>query len=645
MSKLIAAMCELFQITRHFTSSYHPQCNSTLERANATILQAFRIYCKDKQDDWPEILPSIMMAHRITPCTQSSQESPFFLLFGREMHVPIDTALLPRDTLAQDHKIHLNNVLKQLETTRKIATENIKAAQARYKHQFDKRSKEPKFQPADRVWLYCTKVAPGKAPKLHRKWAGPYYITLLGPHHTYRIRNCATNKEVKSLINGVRLKPYYDPEDRPTNPPEGLENMEEELDAEEITDLTLKANKNEVRVEQNPVREETNSDKNKRNENQTLERANTGRNNRNENQAQEGANKGRTIVDQSRAQKEQNSCKTKEVENQAQRRPNIEDIIVQKNVRHSRPSQLNNRENANARSKKREKLEGQVREESAKHKMFSVESIDKLLTSRRSNGILYYRVKWKQPGFGSTWEYASSIPQVLIREFHASRTMSGKKRRRPLKGKHKFFDKVENQNSSVDTKVENQNRVQNSKSHCLVPGQNKNENENETKQTGQVSSASAAQIAQYNEQGSENNKTSMVGIKLIKGRSYYLIQHGNKEPEFQTVNMAHWYARDFITHLIETQKKRSQELDILAIKNKHNPKEPPFDPLKGVMTDSIHEVRKAADGSWQFLEPFRSLELPPEWSSFDAVPPGSINRLINNLKDDYYRALGQQIIY
>ena len=177
------------------------------------------------------------------------------------MHVPIDTALLPRDTLAQDHKIHLNNVLKQLETRRKIATENIKAAQARYKHQFDKRSKEPKFQPADRVWLYCTKVAPGKAPKLHRKWAGPYYITLLGPHHTYRIRNCATNKEVKSLINGVRLKPYYDPEDRPTNPPEGLENMEEELDAEEITDLTLEANKNEVRVEQNQVQEEINSDK------------------------------------------------------------------------------------------------------------------------------------------------------------------------------------------------------------------------------------------------------------------------------------------------------------------------------------------------------------------------------------------------
>ena len=732
MSKLIAAMCELFQITKHFTSSYHPQCNSTVEKANSIILQAFRIYCKDKQDDWPEILPSVMMAHRMTPCTQSSQESPFFLLFGREMHVPIDTALLPRDTLAQDHKIHLNNVLKQLETTRKIATENIKAAQARYKHQFDKRSKEPKFQPADRVWLYCTKVAPGKAPKLHRKWAGPYYITLLGPHHTYRIRNCATNKEVKSLINGVRLKPYYDPEDRPTNPPESLENMEEELDAEEITDLTLEANKNEVRVEQNQVRQEINSDKNKRNENQTLERANTGRNNRNENQARERANQGRTVVDQSRAQKEQNSSRNREVENQAQVRPNTKDNNVQKSGRKRIPCKSSKNENAKARPNqmqqkssfrysdkqnsmvdkqmvgdktwkksqipekgngkkiqgtykklhdrqplqsqtgpkevrqsnsqltrvpeplpggshesdesvsKREKLEGQVREDNIKYRMFSVEDIDKLLSSQRSNGILYYRVKWKQPGSGTTWEYASSIPQVLIREFHASRTMSGKKRRRPLKGKHKFFEKVENHNGSVGSKGETQNIVQNGKSHSRVPTKN-GENCKETEQTDQVLSASAIQIAHKVEQESGNNSTKILGVKLIKGRSYYLVQQGNKEPEFQSVSMAHWDARGFITYLMDLNRKAFQEDRIQAIRDKHNPKAPPFDPLKVVLTDSVHEVRKAVDGSWQFLLIFSSLEFAPEWRPFHEVPPGSINNLIHDLKADYYRALGKPI--
>ena len=126
----------------------------------------------------------------------------------------------------------------------------------------------------------------------------------------------------------------------------------------------------------------------------------------------------------------------------------------------------------------RERQDGQLRE-AVRNKMFSVDNIDKLLSSRRSNGILYYRVKWKHTGSGSTWEYASSIPQVIIREFHASRTMSGKKRRRPLKGKHKFFEKTGSQSSSQNTSDENRRQnesshseVQNCKLHPQVQGSN-----------------------------------------------------------------------------------------------------------------------------------------------------------------------------
>ncbi|VDI63928.1 Hypothetical predicted protein [Mytilus galloprovincialis] len=125
---------------------------------------------------------------------------------------------------------------EEAETSRKIAAKNIKQAQERYKQQYDKKSKEPEFQPAQRVWLYCTKVPVGKAPKLHRKWSGPYYITRIGPNSTYKLRNCATNKEVVSMVNAQRMKPYYDPKDRPTNLPDEFQNDNEELNPEEIQD-------------------------------------------------------------------------------------------------------------------------------------------------------------------------------------------------------------------------------------------------------------------------------------------------------------------------------------------------------------------------------------------------------------------------
>ena len=772
MSKLTAAMCELFQITRHYVSAYHPATNAVVERANSIILQGFRMYCKDQQDDWPEILPSVMMAHRMTPCTQASQVSPFFLLFGREMHIPIDTALLPKDNLSQNHKVHLNNVLKQLETTRKIATENIKAAQVRYKHQFDKRSQEPKFQPAERVWLYCTKVAVGKAPKLHRKWVGPYYITQLGPHHTFKVRNCATNKEVKSLVNGVRLKPYYDPENRPTNPPVGMEDINEELDAEELVNENLDVGRNidpdqaepiQARAEttgrnivRNQVRQEANTDQNIQRDNQVQEEANTGRIVQNKAQQQSGRNTDNRVENQT--QKKTNT--DNRVENWAQKRPNtgkidhsrkqtqnsmvenVRKLVDRKNqeksqttgkgrkpqgkgsvLQEKQPSQPQTcpREIRQSDSQpltpeplpgpshesdeslaNRERQDGQLRE-AVRNKMFSVEDIDKLLSSRRSNGILYYRVKWKHPGSESTWEYASSIPQVIIREFHASRTMSGKKRRRPLKGKHKFFEKTGSQSSNQDTSDETQRgngrshpEVQNNISHSEVQNcslnsevqncrlhskvqsrgscshpemqkgsstlhprvqntqQNGRLNTRESKkymengkknntQVHNVMSASETHTNQENEQDFVNSKPRMVGVKLIRDRSFYLVQYGCNEPELQSVSMAHWYARSFITHLIELRREDSIQNKIDFIRNKN--KVPRFDPLKTVMSDTIHEVRRAVDGSWEFLLTFRSLDLAPQWTSFENLSPDSINRLISSLQSDYYRALGKRQRY
>ena len=253
MSNLVKALAELFEIKRTYTSAYHPMTNGLVESKNSYILQALRAYCKGQQDDWPELLPGIMMAYRSTPATQSTDFSPFFLLYGREMRLPIDTVLQPKDHLSQDCKIHLGRILQNLEVCRKLAGENIKAAQDKYKYQHDKRSQLPSFQPAQRVWLYCTKVPPGKAPKLHRKWVGPYYITMIGPNHTFRLRNAQTNLEVKSLVNAARLKPYYDPNDRPTNPPDNLPDPDAELDPEEIILPDMPPQKQSQQTDKNPA--------------------------------------------------------------------------------------------------------------------------------------------------------------------------------------------------------------------------------------------------------------------------------------------------------------------------------------------------------------------------------------------------------
>lgn len=57
MSNLVKALSEMLQITRHLTSSYHPQTNVSVERINSVIIQALRAYTKNQQDDWINLLP------------------------------------------------------------------------------------------------------------------------------------------------------------------------------------------------------------------------------------------------------------------------------------------------------------------------------------------------------------------------------------------------------------------------------------------------------------------------------------------------------------------------------------------------------------------------------------------------------------
>lgn len=63
------------------------------------------------------------MALRNSPCTQSTDHSPFYMAFGREMNLPFDLNVTPKDSLQA--KEHIRDILENLKITHEIANENI----------------------------------------------------------------------------------------------------------------------------------------------------------------------------------------------------------------------------------------------------------------------------------------------------------------------------------------------------------------------------------------------------------------------------------------------------------------------------------------------------------------------------------------
>ena len=234
MSNVITELCQFFQITKSAVSAYHPASNGLVERGNSSIISALRMFANDEQDNWPELLPSIMLAYRASPATQSTNFSPYFILYGRECRLPIDVALIPPSGETRTVTHHVTDLLSGFEVTRQIVKENIEKAQAKYKKQYDKRAGEQDYNVGQRVWLFCSRRKVGRCKKLNKKFTGPYYICVKLEDNTVTLRRCVTNKLVSSRVHTNRLKPYISPDIRPTNVPV---ECDEELNPEEMSDF------------------------------------------------------------------------------------------------------------------------------------------------------------------------------------------------------------------------------------------------------------------------------------------------------------------------------------------------------------------------------------------------------------------------
>jgi transposase InsO family protein len=214
LGNLIGELCKRFKIKQHFTSAFHAMSDGQVERENQNILNTLRIYTAGEAN-WPRLLPGALAALRASVRTHGSGYSPFYLLFHTEMQLPIQNSLAP--PTEKGNLRGLEEINRSIEITHKIATQNIKRQQERYKLNFDKTAAYPQFQVGDTVLLHNPKVPPGKSPKFHIKYVGPYYITAKYDNFTYSIRHCETNKMYGSRVHANRLRLYRSPHDRVYN--------------------------------------------------------------------------------------------------------------------------------------------------------------------------------------------------------------------------------------------------------------------------------------------------------------------------------------------------------------------------------------------------------------------------------------------
>ena len=91
-SQLVADLCELMGTQKVWTSPYHLQTNGQCERFNSTLINMLGTLPKKKKSEWKNHIAALVHAYN---CTQNSATgfSPYFLMFGRQPHLPINVTL------------------------------------------------------------------------------------------------------------------------------------------------------------------------------------------------------------------------------------------------------------------------------------------------------------------------------------------------------------------------------------------------------------------------------------------------------------------------------------------------------------------------------------------------------------------------
>ncbi|UYV77296.1 hypothetical protein LAZ67_15000399 [Cordylochernes scorpioides] len=208
-SNLMKEVMKTCKIKHCFTTSYHPQTNGLTERLNRTLINMLSMYVNTDQKNWDEILPFITHAYNTT-IQETTEYSPFFLMFGREPTSLLDDRNISVDIDKDDYDEYIKHHLDKINRTRKLVINNTIKTQERMKKNYDKKHMEKSYEPGElvAVWTPIRKI--GKCEKLLRKYFGPYRILKKLSNVNYLIEPKDNPGQVPLIVHVSRIKPYFE---------------------------------------------------------------------------------------------------------------------------------------------------------------------------------------------------------------------------------------------------------------------------------------------------------------------------------------------------------------------------------------------------------------------------------------------------
>ena len=409
-SKVLNALYDTFHIKNQRISSYAPRSNGIVEKQNATLTQGLRALCSKEPECWDNHLSSVMMAFRMSPSLNSTGYSPFYLLTGQQMQLPIDNILENRPNITGCLQQYIEDMTKNLQIIRDTAKQNILKHKQLFKARHDKKAKLPNFHIGQHVYVTVEHIPVGVSRKLYPRYTGPFYIVHKGKNHSYKLRHCRTNKLLKYTVHANRLKHYKDPRDHRQD--RYIPNMR---NGEHTHTPRAGVNPNRSQLTQNAETAVPEAPDQREQEHQPQTKLS------HENGAQDGGTNAQTRPP---GRLEAPQTKKNAHSTPPERLPDPQELL-QPDINADLDGDISNKESSGTEDEKEAQEDQEVWYDA-----------ERLLKSKMVNRQKYYLVQWSDKSAKPSWEPESNITPRLIEQFHIKKSMP-KKSRKTTKTKSK----------------------------------------------------------------------------------------------------------------------------------------------------------------------------------------------------------------
>ena len=192
------------------TSYYHPQSNGLIERYHRTLVDVISKKVNTNEGTWDMFLNQALAAIRFG-VNESTKRSPFFLLYNRDVVVPIDNLLKPRRKYQgeEPHKI----ALEQQHRAFLLVHQNRRKAMKKRNEVINNKAKDVTLKVGDPVY-YRNHT---RKSKLDIKWHPYYRIIEQTSPATFIIKNQLNGSTIKVHAQHLRyadLNEWQIPEDK-----------------------------------------------------------------------------------------------------------------------------------------------------------------------------------------------------------------------------------------------------------------------------------------------------------------------------------------------------------------------------------------------------------------------------------------------